>query len=67
MRLPENIQVRLIYLDAIELFIRIHIINMTRRIFSYEGCSGQVILAAVLEKFSYNSSALFGDNPPLCL
>ena len=29
-------------------------------------CSGQVNLAAVLEEFSNNSSALFGDNPPLC-
>jgi len=35
MRPPENIQVRLIYLDAIDLFIRIHIISMAKRISSY--------------------------------
>ena len=29
-------------------------------------CSGQVILAADLEEFQKNSSALFGVNPPLC-
>jgi len=35
-RPPKNIQVRLVYLDAIELFIRIHVISMAKRITSHK-------------------------------